>query len=39
VLLSANPLEDIRHTRQIELVIRGGKACRPAELLKLVAKE
>ena len=39
VLLSANPLEDIRHTRQIELVIRGGKVCRPAELLKLVPKE
>jgi hypothetical protein len=33
VLLSANPLEDIRHTRHIELVIRGGQVCRPSELL------
>ncbi len=38
VLLTANPLEDIRHTRSIELVIRGGKACHPADLLKLVSK-
>jgi imidazolonepropionase-like amidohydrolase len=35
VLLSANPLVDVRHTRQIELVIRGGRICRPAELLKM----
>jgi hypothetical protein len=35
VVLTANPLDDIRHTRQIELVIRGGKVCHPAELLKL----
>jgi hypothetical protein len=33
ILLSANPLDDIRHTRQIEWVIRGGKPLRPAELL------
>lgn len=39
VILSANPLDDIRHTRQIELAIRGGKLCRPAELLKLVPKD
>ena len=39
LLLSANPLDDIRHTRRIELVVRGGKLCRPAELLKLVPKE
>ena len=25
VLLTANPLDDIRNTRRIELVIRGGK--------------
>ncbi len=39
LLLSANPLDDIRHTRQIELVIRGGELCRPAELLKLTPRE
>lgn len=39
VLLTANPLEDIRNTRKIELVVRGGKIARPAELLKLVPKE
>ena len=39
VLLDANPLDDIRHTRQIDLVIRGGVVCRPAALLKLVPKE
>lgn len=39
VLLSANPLDDIRHTRRIELVIRGGVISRPADLLKLVPKE
>ena len=39
VLLNANPLEDIRNTRQIELVMRGGRICRPAELLRLVPKD
>jgi imidazolonepropionase-like amidohydrolase len=39
VLLSANPLDDIRHTRRIEWVIRGGHVCRPAELMKLVPRE
>lgn len=39
VLLNANPLEDIRNTRQIELVIRSGKVCRPQELLGRVPKE
>lgn len=39
VLLSDNPLADIRHTRNIELVIRGGIVSRPADLLKLVPKE
>ena len=39
VLLAANPLEDIRHTRRIDLVIRGGRVCRPAELLKQVPSE
>lgn len=36
VVLNANPLDDIRHTRAIEIVIRGGIVCRPAELLKRV---
>ncbi len=39
VLLSANPLDDIRNTRHIELVIHGGNMCRPADLLKRVARE
>ncbi len=39
VLLSANPLADIKNTRRIELVIRGGQVCQPAELLKLVPKD
>lgn len=39
VLLTANPLEDIRNTRRIEAVIRGGKVIRPSELLKRVAAE
>ena len=39
VLLTANPLDDIRNTRRIELVIRGGVVCRPAELLKRVPRE
>ena len=39
LFLSANPLDDIRNTRRIDLVIRGGNICRPAEMLKLVPKE
>ena len=39
VLLSANPLVDIRNTRRIEIVIRDGLICQPAELLKRVPKE
>ena len=39
VLLTADPLQDIRHTRKIELVIRGGGVCRPAEVLKLVSRD
>lgn len=39
VLLTANPLENIRNTRKIELVFRGGKICRPAEVLRLVPKD
>lgn len=33
VVLSANPLDDIQNTRQIEWVVRGGAAARPANLL------
>ena len=39
VLLNANPLEHIRHTRRIDLVIRGGRVCRPAEVLKHSARD
>ncbi len=38
VLLTANPLDDIRHTRRIELVIHSGVVCHPAALLKRVPK-
>ncbi len=33
ILLNANPLDDIRNTRQIELVIRSGIASRPLDIL------
>lgn len=39
VLLSANPLEDIRHSRRIELVIHNGHVCRPDELMKRVPSQ
>ena len=39
VLLTANPLDDIRNTRRIELVIHGGQVCHPADLLKRVPKD
>lgn len=39
VLLSADPTQDIRNTRKIELVIRSGIVVRPDELLKLVPRE
>ena len=38
VLLTANPLDDIRNTRRIELVIHSGQVCRPDVLLKRVPK-
>ena len=38
MLLTNNPLDDIRQTRSIELVIRGGRVCQPEQLLKLVSK-
>jgi hypothetical protein len=39
VLLSANPLDDIRNTRKIVKVVRGGIVCDPTELLKKVPAE
>jgi hypothetical protein len=39
VLLTANPLDDIRNTRRIELVIHSGHVCQPVELLKRVPKQ
>jgi imidazolonepropionase-like amidohydrolase len=38
VLLTGNPLDDIRNTRRIELVIHAGQVCRPDVLLKRVPK-
>ena len=39
VILRADPTKDIRHTRQIEWVIRGGRALAPGDLLRLVPAE
>ncbi|MFM8289894.1 MAG: amidohydrolase family protein [Planctomycetaceae bacterium] len=39
VLLTKDPLEDIRNTRSIARVIRGGLSIDPAEVLKLVPRE
>jgi len=39
VLLDANPLDDIRHTRRITAVIHVGHVADPVELLKLVSRE
>lgn len=36
VLLTANPLDDIRNSRAIEVVIRGGIVCQPAILIEQV---
>lgn len=38
VLLDADPLADIRHTRRIQFVVRGGLVTRPAELLARVPR-
>jgi hypothetical protein len=38
LLLTANPLDDIRNTRSIRLVIRGGTVCEPAALLARVPR-
>lgn len=39
LLLAENPLDDIRHTRSLELVIHHGIVCRPQELLQRVPSE
>ena len=39
VMLTANPLADIRNTRKIEFVVRGGLVVRPDEILKLVPRD
>ncbi len=39
VLLDADPLTDIRHTRRISLVVRSGIVCEPAALRRLVPAE
>lgn len=39
VMLTANPLEDIRNTRKIDRVIRGGIVTRPDDVLKLVPRD
>jgi hypothetical protein len=36
VILSSDPTADIGNVRRIEKVIRGGRICEPAQLLKLV---
>jgi hypothetical protein len=38
VILSADPTADIRNTRKIEQVIRGGRLCDPKALLKAMPK-
>ena len=38
VLLTANPLDDIRNSRQIELVIRGGQVTRPKDVIALAPR-
>jgi len=39
VLLNANPLDDVRNTRQIELVIHGGAVSRPADVLGRASRD
>jgi hypothetical protein len=39
VLLTANPLENIRHARRIERVIRGGRVCHPNDVLSRAPRE
>ncbi len=39
VVLSADPTIDIRNTRKITAVVKGGKVCDPQALLKLVPRQ
>ena len=39
LILDANPLDNIKNTRCIEVVIRGGHVCLPEELLTQVPKD
>jgi adenine deaminase len=39
LVLRADPTAEIRHTRQIEFVIRGGRVLAPGEILRHVPKE
>lgn len=36
LILEADPTRDIRNTRSIEVVVRGGRVCHPATLLDAV---
>ena len=39
VILGADPTRDIKNTRKIDLVIRSGLMCKPAEVMKAVPKK
>ena len=39
VILNNNPLEDIKHTKDIHLIVKGGKAYTQEEVLSLVPSE
>ncbi len=39
VILDADPCTDIKHTRQIMALVRGGRLCDPATILKAVPKD
>ena len=39
VILDANPLDDIRHTRSLELIMHHGIMCQPQALLERVPSE
>ncbi|SHG58629.1 amidohydrolase family protein [Ornithinibacillus halophilus] len=39
VILNKNPLEDIKHTRDIDLVVKGGKAYNQEEILSNIPSE
>jgi hypothetical protein len=39
VILRANPLDDIRHTREIESVVRGGRVVAPDAILETVPRQ